>query len=71
MHRAGTPCVQLLFQGPKGKYTYKGRGLFAVKRLPSQVSLPSHGGSCHRRRALTVCVHRVAGRSCASAVASA
>lgn len=29
--------VQLMFQGPKGKYTYKGRGTFGVKRLPSQV----------------------------------
>ena len=29
-----------MFQGPKGRYTYKGRGVFGVKRLASQVSAP-------------------------------
>ena len=29
--------LQLSFEGPKGKVTYKGRGTFAVKLLASQV----------------------------------
>jgi hypothetical protein len=33
-HRA----LQLMFQGPKGRYTYKGRGVFGIKRLASQAS---------------------------------
>ena len=41
-------CLQLLFQGPKGKYAYKGRGLFAVKRLPSQASI--HAKLSHMRK---------------------
>ena len=31
-----THAPQLAFEGPKGRFTYKGRGVFAVKQLPSQ-----------------------------------
>ena len=30
------PSPQLMFEGPKGRFTYKKRGVFAVKQLPSQ-----------------------------------
>jgi len=29
---------QLTFEGPKGRFTYKNRGVFAIKQLPSQAS---------------------------------
>ena len=36
-HRHGAQAsAQLAFQGPKGRFTYKNRGVFAVKQLPSQ-----------------------------------
>ena len=56
---------QLTFSGPKGRYTYKGRGVFAVKQLPSQARTLAAPGvrGCAPADAALVSPRRAAARS--------
>lgn len=55
---------QLTFEGPKGRFTYKKRGVFAIKQLPSQAS--NHATMQQGPQAADA-VRRAAARSCARA----
>ena len=54
-------AAQLEFQGPKGRYTYKGRGTFAVKLLASQARAAACVRAARYRPYLS-CLWRRAGR---------